>query len=162
MDYGRYKFEVKKKATVAKKSQHQSQVKEIKLRPQIDEHDLDFKLKQARKFFFNNDKVKFTVMFRGREIIHPHLGRELLEQIGERVTEIAASEGRPNMEGRTLSLTFAPNRPAIEKLKAAERKQAEREALEQAREQEKAREQGEVQAAPAAGGPAAEEKDGHA
>jgi translation initiation factor IF-3 len=125
MDYGRYKFEVKKKATAAKKAQHQSQVKEIKLRPQIDEHDLSFKLRQARKFMFNNDKVKFTVMFRGREIIHPHLGRELLEQITQRLAEIAGAEGRPNMEGRTLSLTFAPNRPAIEKIKAAERRQAE-------------------------------------
>jgi translation initiation factor IF-3 len=135
MDYGRYKFEVKKKATVAKKAQHQSQVKEIKLRPQIDAHDLDFKLKQARKFLFNNDKVKFTVMFRGREIIHPHLGRDLLEQIGERLTEIAAAEGKPNMEGRTLSLTFGPNRSSIEKIKAAERKQAEREALSRADEE---------------------------
>jgi translation initiation factor IF-3 len=132
MDYGRYKFEVKKKATAAKRVQHQTQVKEIKLRPQINEHDRDFKLKQARKFLFNNDKVKFTVMFRGREIIHPHLGRELLEQIGERLSEIASSEGRPNMEGRTLSLTFGPNRPAIDKIKAAERKQAEKEAQERA------------------------------
>jgi translation initiation factor IF-3 len=125
MDYGRYKFEAKKKATAAKRTQHQSQVKEIKLRPQIDEHDLEFKLRQARKFLFGNDKVKFTVMFRGREIIHPHLGRQLLEQISQRLVEIAASEGRPAMEGRTLSLTFAPNRPAIEKIKVAERRQEE-------------------------------------
>jgi translation initiation factor IF-3 len=128
MDYGRYKFEAKKKATVAKRSQHQSQVKEIKLRPHIDGHDLDFKLRQARKFLFAGDKVKFTVMFRGREIVHPHLGRELLEQIGQRLTEIAASEGRPSMEGRTLSLTFGPNRPAIDKIKAAEKRRAAEEA----------------------------------
>ena len=131
MDYGRYKFEAKKKATAAKKTQHQSQVKEIKLRPRIDEHDLDFKLKQARKFLFANDKVKFTVMFRGREIIHPHLGRELLEQVGERVAEYALSEGRPTMEGRTLSATFAPNRASIEKIKAVERKEAQRRRAEQ-------------------------------
>jgi translation initiation factor IF-3 len=132
MDYGRYKFEVKKKATAAKRVQHQTQVKEIKLRPQIDEHDRDFKLRQARKFLFMNDKVKFTVMFRGREIIHPHLGRELLEQITQKLAEIAAAEGRPNMEGRTLSLTFGPNRAAIDKIKAAERKAAEKEAQERA------------------------------
>ena len=128
MDYGRFKFEAKKKATAAKRSQHQSQVKEIKLRPRIDDHDLEFKLRQATKFLFANDKVKFTVMFRGREIIHPHLGRELLEQIGERLAEIAAAEGRPSMEGRTLSITVAPNRPVIEKMKAAERRRAAAEA----------------------------------
>jgi translation initiation factor IF-3 len=71
-------------------------------------------------------------MFRGREIIHPHLGRELLERIAERLSEIATTEGRPNMEGRTLSQSFAPNRPAIDKIKVAERKQAEREAAERA------------------------------
>ncbi len=120
MDYGRYKYELKKKASTAKKSQHQSQVKEVKFRPRIDEHDLDFKLKNARKFLFEGDKVKCTVMFRGREIVHTQLGRDLLRRVGERLEEIANVESMPQMEGRTLSMTVAPNRAAIEKLKAQE------------------------------------------
>lgn len=121
MDYGRYKFEVKKKAATAKKAQHQTQLKEIKFRPRIDEHDLDYKLRNARKFLFAGDKVKCTVMFRGREIVHSHLGRELLETVTQRLGEIATSEGRPSMEGRTLSVTYAPNRQAIQKLKLEQR-----------------------------------------
>ena len=120
MDYGRYKYELKKKAATAKKSQHQSQVKEVKFRPRIDDHDLDFKLKNARKFLFEGDKVKCTVMFRGREIVHTQLGRDLLRRVGERLELIANVESMPQMEGRTLSMTVAPNRGAIEKLKVAE------------------------------------------
>ena len=85
MDYGRYKYELKKKAATAKKSQHQTQVKEVKFRPQINDHDLDFKLKNARKFLFEGDKVKCTVMFRGREIVHSQLGRDLLRRVGEQL-----------------------------------------------------------------------------
>ncbi len=132
MDYGRFKFESKKKAGTQKKSQHQSQLKEIKLRPRIDEHDLDFKLKAARKFLFSGDKVKCTVMFRGREIVHQHLGRELLEQVGQRLGDIASAEGSPDMEGRALSLTYSPNRQAIEKVKAEQKRQEAREAAERA------------------------------
>ena len=127
MDYGRYKYELKKKAATAKKSQHQSQVKEVKFRPQIDDHDLDFKLKNARKFLFEGDKVKCTVMFRGREIVHSQLGRDLLRRVGERLEEIASIESHPQMEGRTLSMTVAPNRSVIERLKAAEARRAEAE-----------------------------------
>ncbi len=124
MDYGRYKYELKKKAATAKKSQHQSQVKEVKFRPQIDDHDLDFKLKNARKFLFEGDKVKCTVMFRGREIVHSQLGRDLLRRVGERLDEIANIESQPQMEGRTLSMTVAPNRAGIERLKAEAARQA--------------------------------------
>ncbi len=121
MDNGRYKYELKKKAASAKKSQHQSQLKEIKLRPQISEHDLDFKLKNTRKFLLEGDKVRMTVMFRGREIVHTQVGRDLLERVKERLAEIAAPESFARMEGRTLSFTLAPNRQAIDKLKAKER-----------------------------------------
>jgi translation initiation factor IF-3 len=130
MDYGRFKFESKKKAGTQKKSQHQSQLKEIKLRPRIDEHDLDFKLKAARKFLFAGDKVKCTVMFRGREIVHQHIGRELLDLVGQRLGDIAHAEGSPDMEGRALSLTYSPNRQAIEKAKAEQKRQEAREAAE--------------------------------
>ena len=125
MDYGRYKYELKKKASSAKKAQHQSQVKEIKLRPRISDHDLDFKLKNARKFLFEGDKVKCTVMFRGREIVHTRVGADLLVRVEETMKEIAAPEARAQMEGRTLSFTLAPNRVAIDRLKAEEKKQAE-------------------------------------
>lgn len=124
MDYGRYKYELKKKAAVAKKSQHQTQIKEIKLRPRINEHDLDFKLRNARRFLFDGDKVKCTVMFRGREIVHMRVGAELLKSVGERLSEIAAPESQPQMEGRTLSFTLAPNRAAIDKIKAQEAAEA--------------------------------------
>lgn len=120
MDYGRYKFEAKKKAATAKKAQHQSQLKEIKFRPRIDEHDLEYKLRNARKFLFGGDKVKCTVMFRGREIVHSHLGRELLDTVEQRLADVANPESRPSMEGRMLSVVYAPNRQAIEKLRAEE------------------------------------------
>ena len=120
MDYGKYKYELKKKASVAKKSQHQSQVKEVKLRPRIDEHDLSFKVNNARRFLIDGDKVKCTVMFRGREIVHTQIGRELLEQVQERLSEVAKPETRPQMEGRTLSMIFAPDKTAIKRIKAQE------------------------------------------
>lgn len=117
MDYGRYKYEQKKKAAQAKKTQQTSQVKEVKFRPQISEHDLDFKLKNARRFLMDGDKVKMTVMFRGREIVHQDIGRALLERIRTQLAEIAKEESRPQMEGRMLSMIIAPDKPAIEKIK---------------------------------------------
>ncbi len=128
MDYGRYKYELKKKAASAKKSQHQSQLKEIKLRPQISDHDLDFKLRNARKFLFDGDKVRCTVMFRGREIVHAQVGRDLLRRVAEWLGDYAIAESTPRMEGRTLSFTLAPNRSAIDRIKAKEQAQREREA----------------------------------
>ena len=126
MDYGRYKYELKKKASSAKKAQHQSQVKEVKFRPQISQHDLDFKLKHARKFLFDGDKVKCTVMFRGREIVHVQVGRDLLKGVADRLADVANQESSARMEGRTLSFTLAPNRPAIQKLIAKAAQEAER------------------------------------
>ncbi len=130
MDYGRYKYELKKKASSAKRTQHQSQIKEIKLRPRIDEHDLDFKLKNARKFLMEGDKVKCTVMFRGREIIHKKVGRDLLTNVAARLGDIASEEAAPQQEGRALTFTLAPQRRVIDKLKAEEKKRASEEAQE--------------------------------
>ncbi|HTO71285.1 MAG TPA: translation initiation factor IF-3 [Myxococcota bacterium] len=118
MDYGRYKYELKKKASTQKRSQHQSQLKEIKLRPQIDEHDLDFKMKAAERFLMDGDKVKATVTFRGREITHVQVGHELLERVTKRLAEIAKPESRAQMEGRMLSMMFGPDRAAIKKIEA--------------------------------------------
>ncbi len=120
MDYGRYKYELKKKASSARKSQHQSQLKEVKLRPQIDEHDLEFKLNNARRFLLDGDKVKTTVMFRGREIVHSQLGRDLLDQVVERLEGVAKAESAPQMEGRTLSMILAPDRDGIKRIKRVE------------------------------------------
>jgi len=120
MDYGRYKYELKKKASSAKKTQHQSQLKEVKLRPQIDEHDLVFKLNNAKRFLLDGDKVKTTVMFRGREIVHTQLGRDLLEQVVDRLEGVAKPESAPQMEGRTLSMILAPDKDGIRRIKQAE------------------------------------------
>ncbi len=120
MDYGRYKYEQKKKAANAKKSQHQTQLKEIKLRPRIDDHDLEFKLRNARKFLIEGDKVKCTVMFRGRENLFTNLGRVLLARISELMSEIATVEQSVRSEGRTLNLVLAPIRSAVEKIRKEE------------------------------------------
>src|SRR5262249_25254374 len=100
------------------RSQHQSQLKEIKLRPQIDGHDLDFKMKAAERFLMEGDKVKATVTFRGREITHVQVGHELLERVTKRLAEIAKPESRAQMEGRMLSMMFGPDRAAIKKIEA--------------------------------------------
>ena len=125
MDYGRFKYEAKKKAASAKKSQHQQQVKEIKLRPRIADHDLDFKLRNARSFLVDGDKVKWTVVFRGREMLHTQIGRELLQRVGAELGELAHVEAHPIMEGRMLHLTVGPNKAAIERWKAVNAKQLE-------------------------------------
>lgn len=116
MDYGRFKYEKKRKEATARKSQHHGQLKEVKFRPRIDDHDLDFKLKNARRFLLDGDKVKATVMFRGREMQHMHLGRELLGRVSEALAELARPEGDIQMEGpRMLSQIFAADRHAVER-----------------------------------------------
>jgi translation initiation factor IF-3 len=130
MDYGRYKYEQKKKEATARRQQHQSQLKEVKFRPRIDDHDLDFKLKNARRFLVDGDKVKATVMFRGREIVHKEIGHDLLRRVTDELAEIAKAETYPQMEGRMLTMIFAPDRKAIEKY-LREHPQEEREALDE-------------------------------
>jgi translation initiation factor IF-3 len=116
MDYGRYKYELKKKAAVSKAKAHAAILKEVKLRPRTDEHDLEFKLKNARRFLIEGDKVKVTLQFRGREIVHTELGREQLDKVKTMLADIAAVENPPRMEGRFLSMILVPNREAIAKL----------------------------------------------
>jgi len=116
MDYGKYKYEQKKKA--GKGKGHAASLKEVKLRPRTDQHDLDFKLKNARRFLMDGDKVKVTVMYRGREMVHREIGRKQLDLVVELLGPIAAVENPPRMEGRFLSMILVPNREAIE----AERK----------------------------------------
>ena len=108
MDYGKYKYEQARKAREAKKKQHVINVKEVKLRPKIETHDIEFKLRHARKFLEEGDKVKFTLMFRGREVTHPELGVRLLEQVKERLLDVAVVEADIRHEGRTMTMFLAP------------------------------------------------------
>jgi translation initiation factor IF-3 len=108
MDYGRYKYEQTKKQQEARKKQTTFQLKEIKVRPKTGDHDLQTKLGHIRKFLERKDKVKVTVMFRGREIALSNRGRELLEQIATEVDDIAGVEQYPKFEGRTMMMVLAP------------------------------------------------------
>jgi len=117
MDYGRYKYERKKK--MGKSKGHATSLKEVKLRPRTDQHDLDFKLKNARRFLTEGDKVKVTVMYRGREMVHREFGYQQLDNVKELLGDIANVENPPRMEGRFLSMILVPNREAIAELQRA-------------------------------------------
>ncbi len=110
MDYGKYRYEQSKKAQEAKKRQTVIQVKEIKMRPRTDVHDLNVKRKKIVKFLNQGNKVKVTVTFRGREIVHPEIGFEMLKKIANEMADIAAVEHMPNMEGRAMSMILAPKK----------------------------------------------------
>jgi translation initiation factor IF-3 len=108
MDYGRYKYELTKKRQEAKKKQSSFQLKEIKVRPKTGDHDLETKLGHIRKFIERKDKVKVTVMFRGREITLRSLAEEILAKIAAEVEDIATVEQVPKFEGRTMIMVLAP------------------------------------------------------
>lgn len=108
MDYGRYKYEETKKKQVSKKKQSTVQVKEIKVRPKTGDHDLQTKIGHIKKFIGKKDKVKVTVIFRGREIALSQLGRDLLEKIANETAELAVVEQYPKFEGRTMMMILAP------------------------------------------------------
>ena len=108
MDYGRYKYEQTKKKQEAKKKQSTFQVKEIKVRPKTGEHDLNTKIGHIKKFIGKKDKVKVTVMFRGREITLTDRARELLAQIAKATEDVAGIEQFPKLEGRTMVMVLAP------------------------------------------------------
>ena len=108
MDYGRYKYEQTKKQQEAKKKQATFQVKEIKLRPKTEEHDLKTKIGHIKKFIDKKDKVKVTVMFRGREISLANRGRDLLQLVVERLEDVAVVEQPPKFEGRTMVMVLSP------------------------------------------------------
>ncbi|NPA93921.1 MAG: translation initiation factor IF-3 [Thermodesulfobacteria bacterium] len=110
MDYGKYRYEQSKKAQEAKKRQTVIQVKEVKMRPRTDVHDMNVKKKKIVKFLNQGNKVKVTVQFRGREIVHPELGAEMLKKIAEEMSDISVVEHMPNMEGRTLTMVLAPKK----------------------------------------------------
>ena len=108
MDYGRYKYQQTKKKQEAKKKQSTFQVKEIKLRPKTGEHDLNVKIGHIKRFIAKKDKVKVSVIFRGREITLAQRGRELLKQVAEITDDLAMIEQEPKFEGRTLVMVLSP------------------------------------------------------
>jgi translation initiation factor IF-3 len=108
MDMGKYKYDLQKKANIAKKKQKTVALKEIKLRPGTDTHDYNFKIKNAKKFITKGDKVKFTVKFKGREMQHTELGKELMKKIIEETKDIAKVESRPKFEGRQMVMIIQP------------------------------------------------------
>ncbi len=110
MDYGKFKYEQARKARAAKKKQHQVQIKEIKFRPKIDPHDFEFKTRHARRFLEDGNKVKVTLMFRGREAAHPELGQEILDRVARAVADIGHVESDVKSEGRTLTMVIGPKR----------------------------------------------------
>jgi translation initiation factor IF-3 len=110
MDFGKFKYEQSKHEREAKKKQHIYQIKEVKVRPKIEEHDYEFKVRNARKFLQGRDKVKFTCVFRGREMTHQELGHALLEKVVEDLADVAFVESRPLLEGRALVMIMAPRK----------------------------------------------------
>ncbi|MFN2420135.1 MAG: translation initiation factor IF-3 [Gemmatimonadota bacterium] len=109
MDYGRYKYEQAKAEREARKKQHVTQMKEIKMRPNIEEHDFEFKTRHIRRFLEERNKVKVTIMFRGREMAHTENGMEVLDDVIEELGDLAIVEQQPRMEGRNLFLILSPN-----------------------------------------------------
>jgi len=108
LDVGKYKYEVQKKANLARKSQRTQEIKEIKMRPNIDDHDYDVKMKKVFAFIGEGDKVKITLRFRGRELAHGELGMRLLQRVQEDVNETAKVEQHPRMEGRQMLMVLSP------------------------------------------------------
>ena len=108
LDVGKYRYEAQKKANAARKTQKTQEIKEIKMRPNIDIHDYDVKMRSVRKFIEEGDKVKMTLRFRGREMAHQELGMDLLRRVQDDTAEIAKVEAFPRLEGRQMLMVLAP------------------------------------------------------
>ena len=108
IDMGKYKYDAQKKANVAKKKQKKVELKEIKMRPVTETHDYDFKVKNAKKFIGKGDKVKFTIRFKGRELQHSHLGRELMDKIKVDMQDIGKVELHPKFDGKQMIMVIQP------------------------------------------------------
>ena len=108
LDVGKYRYEAQKKANAARKTQKTQQIKEIKMRPNIDDHDYDVKMRSVRKFIEEGDKVKMTLRFRGREMAHQELGMNLLKRVQDDTAEIAKIEAYPRLEGRQMLMVLSP------------------------------------------------------
>jgi translation initiation factor IF-3 len=118
MDFGKYKYEQDQRRKESRKKASNVVIKEMKFRPKIDAHDYDTKMKHVERFLEEGSKVKLTIMFRGREMAHPELGRKILENVAERVAEIATIESHPKQDGRNMTMVLNP----IRKPKAKQQK----------------------------------------
>lgn len=110
MDYGKFKYEQARKAREARKKQHQIQIKEVKFRPGIEAHDFEFKIRHARRFLEEGNKVKATMMFRGRQMAHPEIGRDVLIRVAQALEDVGRVESEPLLEGRNMTMILAPRR----------------------------------------------------
>lgn len=110
MDYGKFRYQQSKKQQVAKKSQSIIQVKEVRIRPKTEEHDLQVKIKQIRKFLGQNDKVKVAMMFRGREIAYADMGRKIMEDIKAGLADVSIIDQHPKVEGRNMVMILSPKK----------------------------------------------------
>ncbi len=108
MDYGKFRFEQAKAARAARKKQHNMQIKEVKYRPGISGHDFEFKTRHARRFLEEGNKVKLTMMFRGRQVTHPELGRDVLDRVYDSVQDVGKIELEAKLEGRNMTMVLAP------------------------------------------------------
>ncbi len=149
LDYGKFRYEQSKKEREARRNQKQSELKQIRLMPKTDDHDVAVKANQARRFLLAGDKVKFNLRFRGREMAHPEIGRQMLDQIAEQLSDIAVVEQKPLMEGRVLSMLLAPTAKVLKAAQQAQKAAAQRTAQSGA---------ASTKPAPAAAAPAVEEE----
>lgn len=117
MDYGKYKYEQQKKEKLLKKKQINVVVKEVRYHPTTDTHDFDFKLRHARQFLLDGNKVKAAIVFRGRQMAHQNIGFELIQKLKAALVDIAVVEKEPNMEGRQMIAIFAPDKKKIAALR---------------------------------------------
>src|SRR5689334_24008806 len=108
MDYGKYKFEMAKQARVAKKKQHVIELKEVKFRPGIDDHDFETNTRHARRFLEEKNKVKVTMMFRGRQISHPELGKQVVDRVAQELQDLAKIEADARLEGKAMTMILTP------------------------------------------------------
>ena len=110
MDYGKYKYQQSKRAAEAKKKQVRVELKEAKMRPKTEEHDFQFKAKNARRFLEEGNKVKVTIMFRGREVTHPEFGHRLIERLVTEVADVGQPDSQPGMAGRFMTMVLSPKK----------------------------------------------------
>ncbi|WP_049822947.1 translation initiation factor IF-3 [Thermobaculum terrenum] len=118
MDYGKFRYEQTKKERESRKSQKQIVIKEVRLKPKIDVHDLQTKAKQARNFLEEGDKVKVTVQFRGREVVHPEIGQELVQRLMDLIGDAATIEQQPKLDGKNMTALLAPRKESAKPKKA--------------------------------------------
>jgi translation initiation factor IF-3 len=119
LDYGKYKYELSKKDRAAKKKQHTIQMKEMRYRPKIDDHDFQFKTKHVRQFIESGSKVKVFVMFRGREMAYTEFGERLLNRVAQELSDVATVEMNPKLDGRKMTMVLVPKPEVIKKAKTA-------------------------------------------